>query len=35
MAAALLFLLASIVGTIVYPLWTRRWQPLAEELEKK
>jgi BASS family bile acid:Na+ symporter len=35
MAAALLVLLVSIVGTIVYPLWTRRRQPLAVELEKK
>jgi len=35
MAAALLFLLVNIVATMVYPLWTRRRQPLAEELERK
>jgi BASS family bile acid:Na+ symporter len=35
MAAALLFLLVNIVVTLVYPLWARRRQPLAEALEKK
>ena len=32
MPAALLFLLVNIVATMVYPLWNRRRQPLAEDL---
>jgi BASS family bile acid:Na+ symporter len=34
LAAALLFLLVNIVATFVYPLWTRRRQPLAAEPER-